>query len=182
MSILINVFSSFVWFTSSQEYFAHTDTSPITIAGEGLHNPGLAALDTSSLWAGRDLERETVSVTRAFVVLFDLPPPSKFNRLCVKQGGMRTYCNRYFHVIIDNMYCVWLVGLGFFVPIVNFTLRTSPLPVMGCKFWPMLGTYGHWACCEGSLMCHTFCETVHPDFWDICLALYNQRSARFCWR
>ena len=24
-------------------------------------------------------------------------------------------------------------------------METSPLPVEGCKFWPMLGTYGHWA-------------------------------------
>ena len=31
-------------------------------------------------------------------------------------------------------------------------LETSPLPVKGCKFWPMLGTYGH------SLVCHTFCD------------------------
>ena len=23
-------------------------------------------------------------------------------------------------------------------------LETSPLPVKGCKFWPMLGTYGQW--------------------------------------
>ena len=24
-------------------------------------------------------------------------------------------------------------------------METSPLPVKGCKFWPMLGTHGHWA-------------------------------------
>ena len=24
-------------------------------------------------------------------------------------------------------------------------LETSPLPVEGCKFWPMLGTHDHWA-------------------------------------
>ena len=24
-------------------------------------------------------------------------------------------------------------------------LETSPLPVKGCKFWPMLGTHCHWA-------------------------------------
>ena len=24
-------------------------------------------------------------------------------------------------------------------------LETSPLPVKGCKFWPMVGTYDHWA-------------------------------------
>ena len=37
--------------------------------------------------------------------------------------------------------------LGIFVPLKNFFthLETSPLPVKGCKFRPMLGTYGHWA-------------------------------------
>ena len=24
-------------------------------------------------------------------------------------------------------------------------METSPLPVKGCKFWPMRGTFGHWA-------------------------------------
>ena len=24
-------------------------------------------------------------------------------------------------------------------------METSPLPVKGCKFWPMLSTHGHWA-------------------------------------
>ena len=24
-------------------------------------------------------------------------------------------------------------------------METSPLPVKGCKFWPMLGSHGHWA-------------------------------------
>ena len=43
----------------------------------------------------------------------------------------------------------WLfVCLEFFVPLENFSLicmETSPLPVKSCKFWPMLGTHGHWA-------------------------------------
>ena len=35
----------------------------------------------------------------------------------------------------------------FFVPLENFFthLETSPLPMKSCKFWPMLGTLGHWA-------------------------------------
>ena len=34
----------------------------------------------------------------------------------------------------------------FFVPLENSSLIWSaPLPVMDCKFWPMLGTHGHWA-------------------------------------
>ena len=41
-------------------------------------------------------------------------------------------------------------------------METSPLPVKGCKFWPMLGTHGHWACSEGSFACHTYCDMVHP--------------------
>ena len=27
----------------------------------------------------------------------------------------------------------------------TYHMETSPLQVKGCKFWPMLGTYGHWA-------------------------------------
>ena len=36
---------------------------------------------------------------------------------------------------------------GVFRPALEFFthLETSPMPVKGCKFWPMLGTYVHWA-------------------------------------
>ena len=33
--------------------------------------------------------------------------------------------------------------------------ETTQLPVKGCKFWPMLGTYGHF------LAFHTYCDTAH---------------------
>ena len=33
-------------------------------------------------------------------------------------------------------------------------METSPLPVKGCKFWPILGTHGHWA-----VTCHTYSDT-----------------------
>ena len=33
--------------------------------------------------------------------------------------------------------------------------------VTGCKFWPMLGTYGHWAV-EVFFVCHTYSNTEHP--------------------
>ena len=43
----------------------------------------------------------------------------------------------------------FFVCLGFYAPIENlhiFTqMETSPLPLKGCKFWPMHGTYNHWA-------------------------------------
>ena len=40
----------------------------------------------------------------------------------------------------------WLVGcIEFIVPLENFSLKWRPFPVKGCKFWPMLGTYGYWA-------------------------------------
>ena len=43
--------------------------------------------------------------------------------------------------------CVFVCLFGIFRPTPEFftTLETSPLPVKGCKFWPMLGTYSHWA-------------------------------------
>ena len=41
----------------------------------------------------------------------------------------------------------FFVCLGVFRPTREFFshLETSPLPVKGCKFWPILGTHGHWA-------------------------------------
>ena len=39
-------------------------------------------------------------------------------------------------------------------------METSPLPVMGCNYWPMLGTHGHWA--VRVFRCHTYCDTGHP--------------------
>ena len=41
----------------------------------------------------------------------------------------------------------YVVGLfGVYRPSEFFThMETSPLPVKGCKFGPMLGTHGHWA-------------------------------------
>ena len=40
----------------------------------------------------------------------------------------------------------------------------SPLPVKGCRFWPMLGTNGHWA---WTLACHTICDTKHSFIMEI---------------
>ena len=45
----------------------------------------------------------------------------------------------------------WFLGgfyLGFIVQLENdgdVTMGTSPLPMKGCKFWPMLDTHGNWA-------------------------------------
>ena len=51
----------------------------------------------------------------------------------------------------------------FFVPLENFFthMETSPFPVKGCNFWPMLGTHGHWAA-RFFLACHSHCDTGHP--------------------
>ena len=43
--------------------------------------------------------------------------------------------------------CIFCFGLfGVFRPCREFFnhMETSPWPVKGCKFWPMLGTHGHW--------------------------------------
>ena len=37
-------------------------------------------------------------------------------------------------------------------------LEMSPLPVKSYKFWPILGTHGPLSN-EGSLVCHTYCDT-----------------------
>jgi hypothetical protein len=46
-------------------------------------------------------------------------------------------------------------------------METSPLPVKGYKMWPMLGTQGLWLSLsrEGSLSCHTCCDTGPRFFW-----------------
>ena len=36
---------------------------------------------------------------------------------------------------------------------------TTPLPVKGRKFLPVLGTYGHWTV---RVLCRTYCDTMHP--------------------
>ena len=45
-----------------------------------------------------------------------------------------------------------------------------PLPVKGCKFWPMLGTHGHWAVRDlqraYSDTGHPFIMVTSPDPWD----------------
>ena len=44
-----------------------------------------------------------------------------------------------------------------------FTQRgTSPLPVKGFNFWPMLVTHGHWAERVGYITCHIYCDTGYP--------------------
>ena len=52
--------------------------------------------------------------------------------------------------------CLWIFGH----PRIFTYIETLLLPVKGCKFWPMLGTRGHWA--EGSLTCHNHCDTGLP--------------------
>ena len=51
---------------------------------------------------------------------------------------------------------------GVYCPTREFFTRTetSPLPVKGCKIWPLLSTHGQWA--VRVLWCHTYCDTGHP--------------------
>ena len=37
-------------------------------------------------------------------------------------------------------------------------METSPLPVKGCKFWPLLGTHGYWAV----RILYTYYDAGHP--------------------
>ena len=68
---------------------------------------------------------------------------------------------------IDTVYFVCLFvclfGFGVHCPAREFFtyMDTSPLPVKGCKFRPMLGTFWQLSS-EGSLKCHTHCETGLP--------------------
>ena len=71
--------------------------------------------------------------------------------------------NKGHNVCIFVISIVLFVCLGFFVPLEEFFthMETSPLPVKGCKLWPVLGTDGRYDCArhwwplssEGSLAC-----------------------------
>ena len=62
--------------------------------------------------------------------------------------------------------CTWCLWFLFLFEVYRPTreffthMETSTLPVKGCKFRPVLGTYGH--CSKGSLTCHTYCDTGLP--------------------
>ena len=68
---------------------------------------------------------------------------------CKRRCKCKKWVCIYTHVLIlvpfykRLMLC--LFALGFFPPTRDFFTRmeTSPLPVKGCKFWPMLDTHGH---------------------------------------
>ena len=40
-------------------------------------------------------------------------------------------------------------------------METTPLPIKGCKCWPMLGTRGHWAV-RVLRVCQAYCDKGHP--------------------
>ena len=56
----------------------------------------------------------------------------------------------HWHTVVTWVYhrvCLFVCLFGVFCSTRYFFthLETSPLPVRGCKFWPMLGTHDHWA-------------------------------------
>ena len=62
--------------------------------------------------------------------------------------------------MLYHIFCLF----GLFHPTQEFFLHmeTSTLLTKGCKFWPIQSTHGHGAVHEGSLACHTYCDTWHP--------------------
>ena len=87
----------------------------------------------------------------------------------LRQENIVNYLHAYIHIIIKKQYHKKMVNLHAFGnaklyvkesqgPTQEFftNMEISPLPVKGCKFWPMLGTHGHWA------VCHTYCDMGHP--------------------
>ena len=55
---------------------------------------------------------------------------------------VKSYLNECTYTYSSKDRCVYWVNC----PTQEFFthMETSPLPVRGCKFWPMLGTHGHW--------------------------------------
>ena len=89
---------------------------------------------------------------------------NKKNFVCTKLG----FCSNDFlfgRIATPSQSSFYHLRLGLFVVVFCSTrefytnMETSPVPVKGCKFWPMLGIYGH---CEGSLACNTYCDKGHP--------------------
>ena len=59
---------------------------------------------------------------------------------------------KFLPIMVHNQTC-FFVCVEVFVPLENIThMKMSPVPVKDCKFWPMLGTYGHWA---GKVLWHS---------------------------
>ena len=58
--------------------------------------------------------------------------------------------------ILEMFVCLML----FYVPLKNISLiwRCHHMPVKGFKFWPILGTYGHWAV-RDLLRANIYCNT-----------------------
>ena len=65
----------------------------------------------------------------------------------------------------------WFICLGVFVPLDFFFnhMETSPLPVKGWKFWPILGTYCH-------LAVRGLWRATPTVTWDICLECSTPRT------
>ena len=66
--------------------------------------------------------------------------------ICYRYQLHRVFQKRLFRVwflaILHIMFCLFIWSLSSHSIFTH--METSPLPVKGCKFWPMLGTHGHW--------------------------------------
>ena len=57
--------------------------------------------------------------------------------------------------------CICVLGVGFSSNSRIFHSH-GDITINGCKFLPMLVNYGHILSSDGSLACHTYCDTGHP--------------------
>ena len=65
-------------------------------------------------------------------------------------------------VLIPLRNCIlvfFVLGFSSHPRIVHWIWSLHVTIMKGCKFWPMLAAYDHSACSEGSLACHTYCDT-----------------------
>ena len=76
-----------------------------------------------------------------------------FMLIDVYQKSSDLHINTALHLIKRNeqwqrkaaLVCFCLFGVYLLTREIFTYMETSPLPVKGYKFWPMLGTHGHWA-------------------------------------
>jgi hypothetical protein len=137
-------------------------------------------LGAQGLWAGRDRYHATTPV---FLVSFEWPPHSVayygtlgyVENLFLHGFSRGRTVDKYLHSRIFHLHGNWLIWLIdyllFYVPLNNFSLICRRHNYCwSAKFRPMLGAQGFWGGgifimphllwhTEGSLSCHTFCDT-----------------------
>ena len=69
--------------------------------------------------------------------------------------NLKMLCMKLYYLLVC-LFGVYRLTRYFFT-----NMETSPLPMKSCKFFTYAG-HSWQLSCEGSLTCHTYCDTGHP--------------------